>query len=256
MPGQIILNKYERQYFSQSGEDGILLEIFGRIGVKKKIFVEFGIGNSLVANSTLFFMHGWNGLMLESNEVNQEKARISFQKYLGRNPLIAKAFVTAENINILLQNFKIFGEIDLLSIDIDGNDYWVWEAINVINPRVVIIEYNASLGPDRCVAIPYNPKFVWGQKNHTYFHGASLRALYELGKKKGYTLICCDSNGVNAFFIRNDANKFLYEERQQRISSFHPLDPCKAFYPPAYRLNREPLEEQMRRTEKLGFVEV
>lgn len=120
------------------------------------------------------------------------------------NPSIKKETVTTENINFLFKKYKVPKEFDLLSIDIDFNDYWVWKAIDGYSPRVVVIEYNASIPPTESKTIIYNPNARWDGTN--YF-GASLLALVKLGKRKGYALIGCEKKGVNAFFVRNDLIK-------------------------------------------------
>lgn len=112
-----------------------------------------------------------------------------------------KEFVTAANICSLFEKYLVPREFDLLSIDVDGNDYWIWRAIEGYSARVVVIEYNSSISPDESKTIPYDPEFRWDGTN--YF-GASLLALTKLGRVKGYTLVGCDSRGVNAFFLRDD----------------------------------------------------
>lgn len=112
--------------------------------------------------------------------------------------------MTVENIERTIEELNIPKSLDILSIDIDGSDYWIWKAINNINPRIVVIEYNAAFGMNRSVTVPYEPDFDRFKKHKSgYYHGASLKALTKLGKEKGYSFICCDSNGVNAFFIRD-----------------------------------------------------
>ena len=111
-----------------------------------------------------------------------------------------------KNINKIIKKNSI-KEVDLLSIDIDGNDFWIWEEINCIKPRLVVIEYNSFFGPELSYTIPYNPKFIWDYEKKRSYYGASLKALEKLGRKKKYTLVGVDKNGVNAFFVRNDLAK-------------------------------------------------
>jgi hypothetical protein len=118
--------------------------------------------------------------------------------------------VTRETVNQLLETHGFTGELDLLSIDIDGNDYWVWEALTVCSPRLVVIEYNSLFGPDRAVVVPYDPRF----DRHDYnlggmYYGASLAALGHLAARKGYRLVTTEPTGVNAYFIRNDVAPFI-----------------------------------------------
>ena len=118
-----------------------------------------------------------------------------------RGPSCAKEFITAENINALFRKYGVPEAFDLLSIDIDGNDYWVWRAI-AHRPRVVVIEYNAHPPPQERKAIVYDPAFRW---NGSDYFGASLRAMKELGDQKGYTLVHCERTGANAFFVATEA---------------------------------------------------
>jgi hypothetical protein len=119
---------------------------------------------------------------------------------IKRLRLIEK-LVTAKNINELLRQAEVSGEIDFLCIDIDYNDYWVWKAIETISPRVVAIEYNATLRPPISVVVPYEPMRQWDGSN---YYGASLEALVRLGKTKGYRIVGCNFSGANAFFVRDD----------------------------------------------------
>jgi uncharacterized coiled-coil protein SlyX len=128
---------------------------------------------------------------------------------------VRAAFVTTENINELLAEANVPPEFDLLSIDIDGNDYWIWQALTDYSPRAVIIEYNASFRPPRAWTMPYNPQHSWDGSN---YYGVSLSALEKLGRQKGYRLVGCSSLGVNAFFVRADlvAGKFPNAEAGAR----------------------------------------
>jgi hypothetical protein len=123
-----------------------------------------------------------------------------------RNGLTAvAAFIDADNINQLIGDNGFRGEIGLLSVDIDGNDYWVWDRINVVNPIIVVAEYNSVFGPDHAVTIPYDPGFVRGKAHHSHLYwGASLKALSLVAERKGYALVGSNSAGNNAFFVRRD----------------------------------------------------
>ncbi len=142
----------------------------------------------------------------------------------GKNHCLGvhREFITAENIEPLFQKYGVPPEFDLLSIDIDGNDYWVWKAIEQFRPRVVVIEYNANKGPDASVTIPYDPAFRWDKSD---YQGASLRALEKLGKEKGYTLVATDPCGVNAFFVLNSLVP----------GNFAPPPFAQIFHSPAYK---------------------
>lgn len=123
---------------------------------------------------------------------------------------LIESCINKDNINSLIQSV-FSNEIDLLSIDIDGNDYYIWQAINVISPCVVCIGYNSKFVPPVKWTIEYNPKHIWDGSD---YHGASLAALAELGVQKGYQLVGCNLNGVNSFFVRKDLldNKFLISD--------------------------------------------
>ncbi len=188
------INFFEQKYFSQQGEDGIIKIIFDKIGVTNKYCIEFGI-HEQEGNTIYLERKGWDCLWMDGN---------------GDGKKVKKEFITAENINSLFDKYNVPKEFDLLSIDIDSNDYWIWKAIENYSPRVVIIEYNASIPPNESKTVPYNPTAVWDKTN--YF-GASLLALTNLSKTKGYTLIGCDRNGVNAFFLRDDLVKNNFKIR-------------------------------------------
>ena len=196
------INRFEATIFSQCGEDGILDAIFNKIGTTNKYFVEFGVQDGVECNTRfLREKRGWSGLMMDGGDNNPE--------------IIKKEFITAENINDLFKKYEVPGEFDLLSIDIDGNDYWVWKAIDEsYSPHVVAMEYNSSVLPNESKTIEYEPDFVW---DHTDYFGASLLALVKLAKMKGYTLVGCNNLGTNAFFVRDDKIKdsFILKEMQQ-----------------------------------------
>jgi len=195
--------------FSQNDEDGIIQEIFRRIGVTDRTFVEFGVETGIECNTAKLLVEGWRGLWIESVAPNAAKIRENFRDFIIKQALmLEQKTVTAENIDELLTRAGMQGEIDLFSIDIDYNDYWVWKAIETIVPRVVVIEYNASLRPPMSLVVPYRPDGCWDGSN---FYGASLEALVRLGRIKGYRLVGCSIAGVNAFFVRSDlcADHFL-----------------------------------------------
>jgi hypothetical protein len=196
------LNRYEHKVYSQSGEDGILAEIFNRIGVTNRVFAECSPGNGLENNTLYLLTMGWKGCWIES-----EAAKVNtIRQHLGRkiedkSLIVRQHVVTAENIELVLMGSSLPLEFDLLSIDIDGNDYWVWQKIERHHPRVVVIEYNATFPPGCDWVMEYNPKAVW---DGTCKFGASLTALERLGVSKGYKLVGCNLAGVNAFFVRED----------------------------------------------------
>lgn len=198
------LSDYEYRVFSQWGEDGIIQFLLNRIPIEQKTFVEFGVQDYQEANTRFLLMNNnWTGLVLDNSKEDIE--RLKSNEVSWRYGLKAvDAFVTRENINRLIAENGLEGEIGLLSIDIDGNDYWVWEAIEVIDPVIVIVEYNHRFGSELSVTVPYDENFVRGKQYPVIYFGASLKALCRLAQRKGYAFVGCNSNGVNAFFVRQN----------------------------------------------------
>ena len=184
------------------------MEILSNIGVKNFTFIEIGVQDSIECNSTNLLLNlNWTGAQFEGCKESYKDGKKFLKEKCIKNYQcqLLNEFIDAENINSLIKKTGIIGEIDFFSLDIDGNDYWVWKNINIIKPRLVVLEYNSSFGEDDPLTISYNPDFIWDNKNEKRFlYGASLKALEKLSKKKGYDLICVDSKGVNAFFVRKD----------------------------------------------------
>ena len=209
-PNNFNISKFGIKIYSQNEEDGIILYILKHIGIRTKKFIEIGSESGTECNTTnLLKYFDWSGMQIDGDKELHDKAKIQLKKILRekiKNVKLVNLLVTKENINkIIKKNLK--KEVDLLSIDIDGNDFWIWKEIKCINPRLVVIEYNSFFGSRISCTIPYNPKFIWNHKNKKSYYGASLKALEKLGKKKKYTLVGVDKNGVNAFFVRNDLAK-------------------------------------------------
>jgi hypothetical protein len=225
-PARSVINRHEFSVYSQNGEDGILLYVFSQIGTTNRCFVEFGVADGRECNTAnLLLNFGWQGLMMEAASFKYDLARSYFDILLGDEKdrlRILNTLVTAENINTLLSENHVPAEPDLLSIDIDSNDYWVWQAIEVVRPRVVIVEYNPVYGVGQSLTIPYQrgmfDRFD-AHPNGLYF-GASLAALTRLAHHKGYVLVGCDSTGTNAVFVRQDV----------LTGTLKPLTPQEAFY--------------------------
>lgn len=216
------LNRFEYEIFSQSGEDGIIDEIFRRIGADNRYFVEFGAGNGLQNSTAALLLKNWVGLWMEADPGNGEIIRKKFASLLLKHRLsFLSSFITAENIEELFGQADVPESFDLLSIDLDGNDYWIWKTITHYSPRVVMCEYNPRYGSDLKWVMKYNPAHRW---NGTCYYGASLKSLELLGREKGYKLVACNTAGVNAFFVRNDlvgahfsppfTSEFLYEPQR------------------------------------------
>jgi len=222
------LDRFGFRVYSQNDEDGIIQEIFNRIGTTNKTFVEFGVQDGLESNCHYLLFNGWNGLWLEGNKKSFKKLQKCFEKPLSTKRLNAiNAFITADNINKLIgEEGKINGEIDLLSIDIDGNDYWVWEKISCINPRVVVIEYNSKFPPPCEYVMEYNPSHIWDGSDNS---GASLKSLELLGKRLGYILVGTNRNGVNAFFVKKELTKGLFAEPATAENLYHPWDDVNVY---------------------------
>lgn len=196
------LNRYEYQAYSQYGEDGILGEIFNRIGFTNRFFIEFGVENGLECNTTLLLLNEWRGLWIEAKSDHVQSIQKLFSEKISEKSLqVINAFITAENIEEHFFKAKVPPDPDLLSIDIDRNDYHIWKAIRKYRPRVVSIEYNAVLPPGIKYVIEYDANLGWDGTSH---FGASLSSLQLLGEEKGYSLVGCNFSGVNAFFVRDD----------------------------------------------------
>jgi hypothetical protein len=194
----------EFRVYSQSGEDGIIALIMAAIGCDSRKFLEIGVQTGAECNSANLAKNcSWDGWLVEGDAGMAQLAREHFAHHpcsWVRDVRVITAFVTRENINALIESNGIPENLDLLSIDIDGNDLWVWQEIKGIRPRLVIVEYNASFGPDRSVSVPYQSDFV----RDGAYHGASLRALVKVGRQKGYRFVGCNTTGINAFFVRTD----------------------------------------------------
>lgn len=223
------LREAEFRTFSQFGEDGILQFLVRRVGPLPETFVEFGVQDYTEANTLFLLLAGnWRGLILDGSAAAIRAVR--GRDLFWRHDLTAvAAFVTRENINGLLTGHGFVGEIGVLSVDIDGNDYWVWEAITAVDPGVVVVEYNSLFGPTAAVTVPYDPAFLRTRAHHSNLYwGSSLAALGDLGERKGYALVGCNSNGNNAFFVRRD-----------RVGDLPVVPPGEAFVRAKFRESRD-----------------
>ena len=201
-PGR--LERHGRKVWSQNDEDGILEEIFRRIGTASRSFVEFGVSDGRECSTLKLLIEGWSGLWMESNPQSCDRIRRIFAEPLAGGRLeLLQTTVTGENIDRLIGDARsaAASELDLLSIDIDGNDYHVLNAIRCVRPRVLVIEYNAKFPPPMDLVMPYDPHHAW---DHTDFVGASLQAIASLAGRRGYRLVGTNLTGINAFFVRAD----------------------------------------------------
>ena len=203
--GASALAASEYRVFSQWGEDGIIQRLVREVPALPRIFVEFGVQDYSEANTRYLLTNdNWAGLVIDGSPENIARLRTD-PIYWRHNLKAMCAFVTRENINELLASAGLGGEIGLLSVDIDGIDYWVWEAITAVDAVLAVAEYNWRFGATRRVTVPYCPDFVRDTAHHSMvYYGASLAALEALGRRKGYDLVGCNSAGNNAFFVRAD----------------------------------------------------
>lgn len=188
------LHEHENKISSQFGEDGVVSRVCRDLGISRGTFFEFGIGppwqftfeeKGLEGNFVQLRESGWDGIFMDGREYSQVAG-------------VIQEFVTALNINTLWQIYRIPADLDFLSIDVDGQELWIW--MNLYQrPKVVIVEYNGSIGIDKSLSIQFDVNHVW---DGSLYHGASLRAFEKVGNSKQYTLVW--ANGVNAMFVRND----------------------------------------------------
>ena len=199
------LQDYEFKVFSQWGEDGILQRLIECLEIKNHTFIEFGVEDFYESNCRyLMVNNNWAGFVLDGSRSNINRLRNSYF-YWKYQLDTACSFITRGNINRLLASSGFDRDLGILSIDIDGVDYHVFEAITEFNPRIVILEYNAVFGSERKITVPYADDFRRTKSHYSnLYFGASLAALTHLANRKGYTLVGTTSAGVNAFFVRND----------------------------------------------------
>ena len=202
------LDNVEFKVFSQWGEDGIIDFLVERAEIPARMhsFIEFGIESYAEANTRFLLQNrNWRGLVIDTAEQIELLKKRESHLFWRYDLTAVPAFVTRENINDLLMKSGFSGDIGLLSIDIDGNDYWVWEAINAVRPVVCVCEYNAVFGDIWPLSIPYEEQFVRTRPEfHNLYFGASIVALDSLANRKGYRFLGTNSEGVNAFFVRED----------------------------------------------------
>lgn len=196
------LQDAEFRVFSQFGDDGIIQYLVDTLKIENKRFIEFGVENYNESNTRfLLENNNWQGLVIDGSEKNVQYIK-NTTNYWRHDLSAVCEFVTAENINSIIQEAGFSGDIGLLHIDIDGNDYWLWKAITVVRPMVVIVEYNSLFGAQRSITVPYEPDFVRHNKHYSgLYAGASLKALCQLADEKGYRFVGCNSAGNNAYFV-------------------------------------------------------
>jgi len=194
------LTRDELRCFSQNGEDGVLAEIIARIGAERRFFVEFGIQDGREGNCVVLAdVEGWSGLFIEANPVDY--ARLEAKYHRAPAVQTVSAYVSPENIEALLHDASVPEDLDVLSIDVDGQDYWIWEALGSFHPRIVVVEYNSALPAERRWVSPRGNPEPWDGSDYI---GSSLAAFEHLAERKGYALVHTDLTGLNAFFVRDD----------------------------------------------------
>ncbi len=205
----------EKSIYAQGAEEAMLGHIFGRIGTESRYCVEFGASDGLRNSNTARFLleDDWTGAFIEGSSYRFGRLQENWAD--SDKAMLLQAKVTPQNIEALFDTLKVPHAIDLLSIDIDGNDYWLWRAIERVRPRVVVIEYNPYYEPPKRWVMKYNADHEWDGSS---YYGASLESLYWLGKDKGYELLCCDKQGNNAFFVEQARfGEFAIEDNRAEV---------------------------------------
>lgn len=200
------LEEVEFQVYSQFGEDGIIQWLIKNVEIPNKIFVEFGVEDYQEANTRFLLMNNnWSGLVIDGSKENMDRLR-KWKLFWKYDLQAVDKFITKDNINDIIKNAGIEGDIGILSVDIDGNDYWVLNAIECVRPRILICEYNALFGEKEKVTIPYDDNFFKTSSHYSdLYFGASLAAFKDYAEKHGYYYFGSNSAGVNAFFVRKDS---------------------------------------------------
>lgn len=195
----------EYSIFSQFGDDGIIQWLIQNLDLPNKTFIEFGVEDYAESNTRFLMMNdNWSGFVMDGSESNIKNLKSSY--YFWKYKLDAKAvFIDKENINNLIEEQEFDKDLGLLHIDLDGNDYYIWDAISVIEPIIVIVEYNSIFGKDRPISTKYDGNFIRSRSHYSnLLFGTSIKSLCELAERKGYSFIGCNGGGNNAYFVRND----------------------------------------------------
>ena len=209
----------EFQVYSQFGEDGIIEWLVANLELQNKTFVEFGVENYLEANTRFLLLNrNWTGLVIDGSPCNIDFLRSSATYW--RNDIQSQAaFITVENIGELIRQNGFFGPLGILSIDLDGNDYWILKELDGLQPEILILECNPVFGDLHAVTVPYDPQFERFRSHHSgLLFGASIAAMRELAESRGYEFIGTCSNGLNAFFVRSDLAPRIAGKVRRRIA--------------------------------------
>jgi hypothetical protein len=224
------LGEAEFKVFSQFGEDGIIQFLTARVEIENDTFVELGVEDYSESNTRfLLTQDNWRGVIIDA--AGDHAAFLHENELSWRHQIDAvQAFIDRDNVNSLIRNAGVEGDIGLLSIDLDGNDYWILEAIDVVSPRILVVEYNSAYGADAAVTIPYAPAFRRLEAHYSgLYFGASLAGLQRLAEGKGYALVGCGASGANAFFVRRDV-----------LGDLRPREAGEAYVASRFRESRGP----------------
>ena len=247
--GRSGLERFEYSLFSQNGEDGILRHLFAEIGFASRRSVEFGFSTNESNSLRLVLHERFGGLFLDGSDWQVDRFNRAATSLGLADARAVRTFLTRENLQPTLLAQGTPHEIDLLSIDVDGNDYWFWESLDRVSPRIAVVEYNAALGPHLSLSMPYaaSGRPADDAPRHFAYAGASLAALARLARRKGMSLVGCDASGTNAFFVRDDC----------LTPAIRPLAPAEAFRPNAGLIGLGiTLAEQIDRARRSPFVEI
>jgi hypothetical protein len=227
--------------YSQTDEDGILLYLLSVIGFRTRLCVEICAGDGRECNTAnLIINHGFHGLLIDGNQELVDRGRLFYSTHPATYvfpPTFIQAWITRCNVNQIIESNGFSGSVDVLSLDLDGVDYWIWEAIDVIRPRIVVLEYQDILGPDLSLTVPYSDDFSGYAASATAgmpdFAGASLRAFVKLAQRKGYRLVATNKLGYNAFFVHQDIPQSVVPSVQIEQCFTHPkvVDGMKNRFP-------------------------
>ncbi len=220
----------EFKVYSQFGDDGIIQYLIRRVAIDRPSFIEFGVENYTESNTRFLLAHNnWKGLIIEADTKHVAFIRndpVHWKHHLT----VVNAFVDRDNINDIIAGNGFRGELGLLSIDIDGNDYWIWECLEVVHPVIVIVEYNSVFGARRAVTVPYDRAFNRTKAHFSNLYwGASLKALCLVAERKGYAFVGANSHGNNAYFVRKD-----------RIGPLRALQPEEGYVESRFRESLDP----------------
>ena len=199
------IQEAEFKVFSQGGEDEIIQYLINKINIENETFVEFGVEDYCESNTRFLLQNNyWRGLIIDSGDRHIKFIENS-NNMCQYDVEAITGFITTENINKLIKISGYSGDIGLLSIDVDGNDYWILKEVEVVRPRILIVEYNSLFGDKYSITVPYEPNFSISNAHYSeLYYGASLKAIVVLAQQKGYQFVGCNKGGFNAFFIRND----------------------------------------------------